>query len=166
MPDTMTLISAQNVGAGGAASVTFSSIPQTYTDLLIFGSAKNTSGADADWLAIAFNGSTSNFTSKYLEGNGSGVGSSSLARLSGASNGAANIASNYQTYIFNYTTSAYKAYSFEYGTESNATLGYTVTGNGLWSNTAAITSITLTCGNGSNNFAQYSNFYLYGIKNS
>ena len=166
MPNTMTLISAQNVGAGGAASITFSSIPQTYTDLLILGSAKNTSNADADWIAATFNGSTANFTSKYIEGNGTSVSSTALSRLIGASSGTSSFFSNFQTYIPNYTSSNNKSYSTEYSTEANTTLSYNVMVAGLWSTTTALTSITLSCGNGSNNFAQYSNFYLYGIKNS
>ena len=166
MPNTMTLISSNTVGAGNAASITFSSIPQTYTDLLILGSARNSSGADADWIAATFNGSATNFSSRYLEGNGTSVSSNQLARLAGASAYPSNVFSNFRVYVPNYTSSNNKSYSTEYVTEANTTLSYSVLVAGLWSNTAAITSITLSCGNGGNNFTQYSSFYLYGIKNS
>jgi len=43
MATTYTLISSVTVGSGGAATMTFSSIPQTYTDLLVRVSARNTS---------------------------------------------------------------------------------------------------------------------------
>jgi hypothetical protein len=134
--------------------------------LLIIASARNNS-TDPDWVAATFNGSASDFTSKFLQGNGSTVSSSSLARLSGASSNASNTFSNFQVYIPNYTNSSIsKSYSADYVTEANATLAYAVLVGGQWSNASAITSIALSCGNGSNSFTQYSNFYLYGIKNS
>ena len=48
--------------------------------------------------------------------------------------------------------------------EANVTKTYTNLQAVLWSNTAAITSVTLT--GAYNNFAQYSTFYLYGVSNS
>lgn len=166
MPNTYTLIASSTVGSGGASSIDFTSIPSTYTDLVLFGSARNNTGANADWIAATFNGSTSSFSARLLQGDGSSASSTTLARLIGASSYSTNVFSNFQAYIPNYSGSSYKSYSSDYVTEFNGTLAYAVLVAGLWSNTAAISSISLTCGNGANSFTQYSSFYLYGIKNS
>jgi hypothetical protein len=71
---------------------------------------------------------------------------------------------NNEVTIPNYTSSNFKSYSVDSVTENNATQAYAIFVAGLWSNTAAITSITL--GLSSANFVQYSTAYLYGIKNS
>jgi hypothetical protein len=63
-------------------------------------------------------------------------------------------------YIPNYTSANYKSVSYDVTEENNATQSYSQLGAGLWSNTAAITSITLTA---VPTFAQYSTFYLYGV---
>jgi hypothetical protein len=65
-------------------------------------------------------------------------------------------------YIPNYTSSDYKSISIDTVTEKNATDAYMRLTAGLWSNTAAITSIGLNC-SASGNFVQYSTFYLYGV---
>lgn len=163
---TYTLIASSTVGSGGATSIDFTSIPSTYTDLLIKFSARNRTGG-ATGVYISFNGSTSSFTDKYLEGNGTSVSSGSLARYLGTEvvyNWTANTFSNGEVYIPNYTGSTNKSFSADDVSENNATQAYATFNAGLWSNTAAITSISLTITNES--FAQYSTAYLYGIKNS
>ena len=156
-------IASNTVGAGGVASVTFSSIPATYTDLVIKTSARSSTGA---YLKISFNGSTSTFSNRALFGNGAAAGSFStdpqftieLSALSGSTFG------NGETYITNYTSSNYKSYSSDSVTEANATTAYTNIQAGLWSTTTAISSITLTPTAGT--LAEYSTFTLYGISNA
>jgi hypothetical protein len=165
MPNTYKLISSVTVGSGGAASMVFSSIPQTYTDLLIKVSARGV-GIDNQ---LTFNGSTSNNSSRYLFGNGASAISGSDAsniQLQGSteSGNTANTFGNMEIYIPNYTSANYKSVSIDAVTENNATTAYAFLSAGLWSNTAAITSATIT--NSSGNYVQYSTAYLYGISNA
>ena len=169
MPNTMILISAVTVGAGGVSTINFSSIPQTYNDLCLKISARQ--GAE-NAFTLKFNGSTSSYSTRRIQGDGSTVTSNNAAGLTTAirviginpSGATANIFGNTEFYIPNYTGSAYKSVSHDGVNEDNSTTIYMNLSSGLWSNTAAITSITLTPEAGS--FVQYSTAYLYGIKNS
>ena len=67
-----TLIERIEVGSGGAAPITFSSIPADYTDLKLVWTHRNT-GAETQ-TRIEFNGSSSNFTERMLYGLGNTVG--------------------------------------------------------------------------------------------
>jgi hypothetical protein len=166
MANTYTLIEAKTLGTT-TASVTFSSIPQTYTDLKLVYSARVTQASIAVGISFTFNASTSNFSSKVLYGDGSSAASFSSARYAGSvpgSTATASTFSNNEVYIPNYTSSNYKSYSVDTVTENNATESYAYIAAGLWSDTAALTSLTLTPDNG--DFVQYSTAYLYGIKNS
>ena len=58
MANTYTLIASNTVGSGGAASISFSSIPSTYTDLLVKISTRDNTGSFNDML-LTFNGSGS-----------------------------------------------------------------------------------------------------------
>ena len=169
MATTYTLISSVTVGAGGAASMGFTSIPATYTDLLIkVSSRSNRASIIIDGVLISFNGSTSSFSAIYLEGSGVTTISSSLARFAGAvpaSTATSNVFSNNDIYIPNYAGGNNKSYSVDSVMENNATASYQYLIAGLWSNTAAITSITLTPSFGTS-FDQYSTAYLYGISNA
>jgi hypothetical protein len=167
MANTYQLISSNTVGSGGAASVTFSSIPGTYTDLLLKASARCTSVSVGEVIYLSFNSSTTTFSSRYLQGDGASASSSTLARFGGNQTGANATAStfgNTDLYIPNYTSANNKSYTVDTVTENNATTAYATLIAGLWSTTSAITQIDLTPGAGS--FVQYSSFYLYGIKNS
>ena len=169
MPANMVLLEKITVGAATAATVTFSGIPQTgYTDLVLKGTARGTAGTTSI-LNVSFNGSTSNFTDRYIEGNGASVGSfTDQPRMVGLVNGSgatANTFTNFETYIPNYASANYKSASIDYVCENNATAAEQGLVASLWSDTAAITSIAFT-GASSGNFVQYSTFYLYGIKNS
>jgi hypothetical protein len=167
MPNTLIPIQTFTLGAN-AASVTFSNIPQNYTDLKIVSSARTT-GADTDVIYISLNGSSSNFSGIYLQGAGSGTPvSQALARFAGQVIGTSFTAStfaNSEIYIPNAFGTTAKSFSVDTVTENNATLAYATLIYGLWNpaTQAAITSITLTPGNGS--FAANSTFTLYGISN-
>lgn len=168
MANTYTLIQSITVGAGGAASIAFSSIPQTYTDLVLVSSLRSTSTSNDLAMTLAFNGSTSNFTSIYLYGNipGGTAVSGSNAFYHGNLNGngsTANIFTSTSLYIPNYAGSTNKSYSVNNTMENNSTTSYPFLVAGLWSVTSAITSITIS---NASNFAQYSSASLYGIKNS
>lgn len=167
MATTYTLISSVTVGAGGASSIDFTSIPSTYTDLCLLVSSRSSASAGTDLGLIGFNGSTASFTNKYLGGNGSIAYSGSYARYIGDINAATSTAStftNLQIYIPNYAGSSNKSFSSDTAMETNATGGVLALAAGLWSNTAAINQVTLTFNTGS--FVQYSTAYLYGISKS
>ena len=85
MANTYTLIEAQTLGSS-AASVTFSSIPATYTDLIIKASTRSArSGSSGDNVIIYLNGVTTDMSFTYVEGSGaaasSGRNSSSLNQV-------------------------------------------------------------------------------------
>lgn len=170
MPNTMTLISAVTVGAGGASTISFSSIPGTYTDLFLKTSVRSdTSRASNGFLFdIRPNGSTANMTRKSMYGEGSstgaGTGADGYNQLINPSDYTSSVFSNTDIYIPNYTSSNSKSMTTEAVTENNATTNFVLLGAELWSNSSAISSITLTCLAG--NFVQHSTAYLYGIKNS
>lgn len=157
------LLETITVGAAGASSVTFNNIPQTgYTDLVIKMSARGSSNVDV--INATFNGSTSSFSNRYVQGDGSAAASGSSTRFVGQVTGSsttANTFANSEIYIPNYTSSANKSVSVDTVTEQNGTTAYTNLSATLWSVTSAITSITLTPGSG--NFVQYSTFSLYGL---
>ena len=160
------LIATTTVGSGGASTIVFSSIPQTFTDLKVVLSGRATIADNA--VQGAFNGSTSNFANRILFGNGASAASNTPANntvmYQNFSTETASVFANSELYIPNYTGSANQAFYSDSVQENNATTSYQVLLAGLWSQTAAITSIGLSVTSG--NFAQYSSASLYGIKNS
>lgn len=165
MANTFELISAVTVGSGGASSIDFTSIPSTYTDLCAVYSLRTTAG-DFPSGYFQLNGSTSSFTTRNLWGSGSAAYSDTTARWLGYLDGNAQTASTFaslQLYIPNYTSSNYKSVSAETVAETNASTAYMNMAAHLWSNTAAVTSLSVSS---SSNFAQYSTAYLYGVKNA
>jgi len=168
MANTFTLIASSTVGAGGAASFDFTSIPSTFTDLCIKLSVRSNRGTTGDWINISYNGSTSSFTTKYIEGSGAAASSGNDTRYIAdidANNSTASTFASTELYIPNYGGAAYKSMSADSVQEQNGTTAYQSIVANLWSNTAAINQITLTCGAGTA-FVQYSTAYLYGVKNA
>jgi hypothetical protein len=173
MPTTYTLI-ASNTLSSAAASVTFSSIPATYTDLTIRFAYRDTYSvaANAAQARVTHNGTTANYSLTDLTGNGA---SASSGRLSNQANyetdagaptnaNTANTFSNSEIYIPSYLVSQNKPVGvFSVGENNNAT-AYMTARAVLWRNTDAITSITLTAN--ISTFVAGSSFFLYGIKNS
>ena len=169
MANTFELIASSTVGSGGAASIDFTSIPSTYTDLVVKLSARTSStGSIYEWLYIKFNSSTSGYSYRLLQGNGSSAASyNNTTQYAGdITDGTATASTfgNYEVYIPNYAGSTNKSYSVDAVTENNGTTAVADLVAGLLSNTAAITAINLTPRNGS--FVQYSTAYLYGVKNA
>ena len=173
MPSSRTLISSQTLGSS-AASVTFNSIPATYTDLVVRASVKYSEDSEYNTLKITLNGSSSAvYSTIRLIGNGSAASSS---QTSGATTGFAynymngnasnmtNVYSSFELYLPNYLSSTIKPLSTVLAYEKNATGAFISANASLFNNTSAITSLTLTPG--SPDFIATSSFYLYGIKNS
>ena len=171
MPSTYTLISS-NVLTSSAASVTFSSIPSTYTDLVIRCSTRSdVSGA----ILVELNGDSSTiYSTTRLRGDGSTASSgrtSSAANLyfglNTPSTATANTFTSQEIYIPNYTVSQNRVSSnFQVAENNSATTSvYIDLQAGLYTSTTAITQIKFLHGS-ANNYAAGSSFYLYGIKNS
>jgi len=169
MATTYTLISSVTVGSGGAANIEFTSIPATYTDLVVRVSTRSTYTTNPnDLVFVTLNNSTSNFSAIYLTASNTSTFSGSAARFAADSNSTgytSNTFSNADIYFPNYASSNYKSYSTDTVIEGNfvgTNLGFVA---GLWSDTSAITAIKLT-NNSASDFTQYSTAYLYGISNA
>lgn len=165
----MVKIQTVTVGVSGASSIDFTSIPQTYTDLKIVASLRsNRSAALGDTPALKFNGSSANFSNRYIFGQGSGTPTSGADADSGLGtmpgpNATASVFGSLEVYIPNYTSANNKSFSTESVMETNATANYMVMMANLWSQTAAITSISIFSQT-SSTILQYSTATLYGIK--
>lgn len=167
MANTYKIIEVKTLSTS-TASITFSSIPQTYTDLKLVMSVRDTvTGTGNAWQAfdIYFNGSNTGISGKVVYGTGASAASTNAAYGQGneGSTTASTFSSN-EVYIPNYTSANYKSYSVEQVTENNATSALIYPFAGLWSSASAITSIT--CSSLGTAFATNSTFYLYGINNS
>ena len=169
---TNNLISRQTVGSAGAASVTFSNIPQTFTDLRIVVSGRGTAASNHyPGLELSFNGSSTTYTDRVLQGTGgvtvsySNLGSSKiyLGTMPGGA-ATASVFGNIEITVPNYTSSNYKSVSIDEVQEDNQTTAFAMLIAGLWSTVNAITSIAFTPTTG--NFDQYSTFSLYGISSN
>jgi hypothetical protein len=172
MANTFELISAYTVGAGGMASINFTSISGSYTDLLIKASLR-TDNADGSTgrksVNLKINGVTTNMTQRFLYGLGGSASSTSgsiIDAWADSNNATTSTFSSYEIYLPNYGSSNYKSASQDSVYENNSSTDYGLQLTaGLWSNTAAITSLGLAVTT-SGNFVQYSTAYLYGVKNA
>jgi hypothetical protein len=167
MANTYTLIASSTVGSGGTATIDFTSIPATYTDLLLkISSRGDRTSATFDGIYVKFN-TSSTATTIYFEGNGASASagpSGNFAGIASATTATSNTFSNVEMYIPNYTVSQNKSYNSDSAHETNATTAYIDLIAGLWASTAVINQITLNLNAG--NFVQYSTAYLYGISNA
>ena len=169
MANTYTLIASSTVGSGGAATIDFSSIPATYTDLILKISGRQ--GAE-NAFDITFNGTNTSYAVIRVDGDGStaasgtaGGATTAIRAIGIASSGTtANTFGNSEIYIPNYAGSTNKSVSIDGVNEDNTSSVYMNIAAGIRSNTAAINQITITPRAGS--IAQYSTAYLYGISNS
>ena len=170
MANTFELIASTTVGPGGASSIDFSSIPNTYTDLCVKLSLRNSSAGGAAGFVLygKFNTSTSNFSWKFSGSDNTTVyvanGADNLLTYIPGSSITASTFASYDFYIANYASSSYKTCALETAIENNAAAGREIMTASLWSNTAAITAVGFYPDSGL--FAQDSTAYLYGIKSS
>lgn len=166
MANTFFKIASATVGSGGASSINFSSIPQTYTDLVIKISARHSSAVN--WSYVNFNSTSTTYTKQNIIGTGSAVGAERNTNneifVTENSSFTSNVFANSEIYIPNYTSSTTKSFSVDSVTENNASTSYQSITAVSWNGTAAITSVTIYPISG--NYDQYSTAILYGIKNS
>ena len=173
MANTYQLISS-NVLSTATASVTFSAIPATYTDLVILGTARSSVSGVSDVVQTEFNSNTSAIYSNTLVyANNATAGSirssndaaaRSVYYISGDT-ATSNTFGTFEIYIPSYTVSQNKPYS-GFGVGENDSANERIGASAmLFRSTTAISSIKLTLLTGPN-FMSGSSFYLYGIKNS
>jgi hypothetical protein len=166
----MQLISSITVGAGGSTSMTFSAIPQTYTDLQLVVSSRSQGGGFNPTLNLEINADTSvSYVSRDLVGNGSAVGSNTRNSLAyffiGAHSGASSTANSFGSttvLLPNYTGSANKTISCESVSEHNDPVAFQYIIAGTFPKTTAITSLRVF-DPGGGGFVQHSMASLYGI---
>jgi hypothetical protein len=152
---TYTPIATTTLGSA-AASYTFSSIPSTYTDLIV---AINPNTASVDNMNIRFNSDTgTNYSNTFLFGDGSSALSTrgtNRTTIAGTASGGWEIV---RWNIMNYAnTTTYKTVLNRMDDAST----YTATNVGLWRSTAAINSVTIVAGTG--NLPSGLMATLYGI---
>jgi hypothetical protein len=156
---------ASTTTTGSAITVTFSTIPATYTDLLLISNAGGiVNGSD---LRMRINGDTgNNYSETYLSGSGSAVFSgraSNQSRFSLTYYGnmpSGSSRATIITQIMNYSNSTTNKTCL---TRANSAATGTDAIVHLWRNTSAITSISLL-ELGPTGFTDGSTFTLYGIK--
>jgi hypothetical protein len=168
MANTYILIEGKTLSST-TTSVTFSSIPQTYTDLLLKVSARASASALNFQLNVRLNNSTTGYTARGLYNLGTTNSSynTTIAGYVGQTSGnsaAANVFGNAEIYVPNYAGSTNKSYSADNNASSTTQNRLDLVG-GLLSNTAAVTSLVVATADGTS-FLTNSTFYLYGIKNS
>lgn len=163
VPPSFESIATAN-GTGSSASVTFSSIPGTFKHLQIRTLANDALGSQINMIFNADTGS--NYARHRLYGDGTTVAASGTATTTNMFNmafatGTANIYGSSIIDIVDYaSTTKYKTARSLMGWDLNGSGNLYLT-SGLWMNTAAITSITLTA---SGTLTTASTFALYGIK--
>lgn len=160
-----TLISSVTVGAGGASGIAFTSIPQTYTDLIVVMSVRDTTAAVNAAMTLNINNTGGDGSMRYLQGSGSAASSSSLADdkfyYANAASATSNTFNNLIAHFPNYTGSTVKTFSLDSVVENNASAGYQIIQAGYSPRTAAITQLNFYANSGT--FVQYSTAYLYGL---
>lgn len=161
----ITKITTVEVGSGGAASIDFTSIPGTYTDLMVVLSTRVSTSAVAQSSSIKFNGVSTNFLRRSLFGAGSAAYSTSASTsffgYITANNATSNTFANASIYIPNYAGSTTKSWSADVVTENNGTEAYQLINAGIWFETSAITSVSLVPDSGT--WLEYSSATLYGV---
>lgn len=154
-----------------SSTVTFSSIPTDYTDLVLRYSTRRNTGAGSSYAQdfLDFNnvGQTNQNMNETFNDSG-GVGflrGTSLPMWSNDAGSTTSTFSNGEIYIANYNSGNNKTSLSDCIVETNGTSCLLIVLAFLWSSTASINRIDCLAGS-SNSFAANSTFSLYGIKNS
>ena len=173
MANTYELIAKVIVGSGGALSVDFTSIPQTYSDLVLKTSVRNT-GTDGN-VVINLNSLTIRTdigNARNLLGVDGGAAISQIGAgygysfYSNVNAYTANTFSSSEIYMPNYTSSSNKAMSSDSAQENNGDASIRGFQAILMTLTDPITLFSISSSSSATPFVENSSFYLYGIKNS
>jgi len=167
IPTSYESIQTVTVGSGGQSTISFTSIPSTFTHLQVRGIGLFSGSVGAGYFAFNGDNASGNYSVHGLNGDSANTSANNATSQNTAyftANAGTN--PNYVTSlvldIFDYANvNKYKTTRSHYGWTSNGVTGYTEFTSNNWRSTSAITSIVFTAGN---TFAQYSSFALYGIK--
>ena len=164
-------IATVTVGAGGSSTITFSSIPSTYTHLQLRVIGKLSGSVGYGQAYVQFNSDTAaNYSAHQLYGTGASAGAAASVSATKADvttwfpdSTTANMFGASVTDILDYTnTNKYKTLRVFGGFDTNNTnSGLIGLFSSSWRSTSAISSMTITA---ASNFLQYTSFALYGIK--
>lgn len=170
MPITYTPIATQTL-TSATATVTFSSIPQTYTDLVLVTSIFSTSVSG--W-GMNFNSDVTSGNYGYIVSDGQGTSVQTVRQTApgrlqiggwSVATGSSTKPSIGITNIFSYANTTTFKTALSRSQVYNSTTGGGVDAfSGVWKNTNAITSIVVSLDSGSYNFSAGSTFTLYGIQ--
>ena len=171
MLETMTKLQTVYLSSGSQGTISFTNIPQTYTDLCVKVSVRSTYASTYyDNMLLTFNGSSSGYSFARGIGIGNGISTDGPFATQGniyigevpAVTATTSTFSNNEIYLPNYSGNTPKQVNVDKTLENTSTtyiLGMVV---GLWNNTSPINSINLSLASGS--FAQFSEVTLYGVK--
>lgn len=172
-PGATFLIDSVTVGAGGASSITFSSIPSTYQHLQLRCTARSSRNQNSGYGVVSYNSDTgTNYSYHALAGDGATASADAYSTVSfqtliyfpGSLRGSSIFGVGVLDILDYQNTNKYKTLRVLDGYDSNGA-GLIALQSGSWRNTNAVTSITITEYNGFN-FEQYSKFSLYGYMGS
>lgn len=165
-------LASETVGAGGAASIEFTNIPQTYKHLQIRLVGRDTRAITENNGSLRFNGNTSSVYSYHrIYGDGSSAaadGGGGQNRISAIGSAGSSVTANAFGLaiidILDYSnTSKYTTVRSFTGIDRNGG-GYVLVNSGLYQLTDAITSALMYLDGASSSWAQYSSAALYGVK--
>lgn len=166
-------IATATVGAGGASSITFSSIPSTYTHLQIRGIGRTAWANPSDQVRIQANGDTTsaNYAIHFLYGNGSSAsaegytsqGNWNTYNTMAGANAASNIFGAVVIDVLDYANTSKNKVMRSLGGNDRNGGGEIALASSVWLQTSAITSLTLKNATGVN-WSEYTQFALYGVK--
>ena len=167
-------IATVTVGAGGASSVSFSSIPSTYKHLQVRWVARTSAaapGSEGDLIIVYGTPHAANGYGHMIFGNGTSAsvvnsGGASFSQYASYTTSSTQGSSIFGAGILNvldYSNSnKYKTWRTLGGWDSNGS-GFVSLSGGLQADTSVLTGLTFAINSG-NSFAQYTTFALYGIK--
>jgi hypothetical protein len=176
MPTFTQIGTAQVVGAGGSPTITFSSIPATYTDLVMYVSVRTsgtTGPAGIGRIKVQINSLTTGYSNSLLynissDAPAAATGTDQITFLYAASTPSPSTSfSNNTLYFCNYSsTTLPKTVSSDSGTEYLiANGGVRALNAGYHTTTDAISSLTINIADAAD-FVQHSTAYLYGVSNA
>lgn len=171
MANTYTLIQAATVASGGTSYIEFTSIPNTYTDLLLYTSLRDDRNISLNDGTLQINGSSSNFSRLYIESTNYANATTDVQAngnfiYATTSQSTASTFSNGYMYIPNYLSNNYKGVLVQNANASNGAPVNLISIIGSWSDTSQITSLRITPEGSGVKYVEHSTAYLYGIKNS
>lgn len=169
MANTFEQIGLTQTVSTAVASVAFTAIPASYTDLVVYISCRTSDGSyGSASLSLLVNGVSTDRIHYRLYAIGSSPGAdtntgATILVVPNTDNLTADAFGNTIMYLQNYAGNQFKSWRTRNAGANNSTsVIETDLSSGRWASTAAITSLTFSVSTASN-FMTYSTFSLYGI---